>query len=88
MHKPLDVFSNVLMSSLDDVKDCFVLIDLFITLSPSTARCEQGLSTMNQLKNSINTLMNQDTLIINIINESPKYQCDQLLCYFCYSVLY
>jgi len=62
MHKTLDVFSNILMSPPDDVKDCIVLIDLLVTLSPSTAKCERGFSTMNQLKNSMRTLMNQDTL--------------------------
>ena len=62
MHKTLDVFSNILMSPPDDVKDCLVLIDLLITLSPSTAKCERGFSTMNQLKYSMRTLMNQDTL--------------------------
>ena len=62
MHKTLDVFSNILMSPPDDVKDCLVLIDLLVTLSPSTAKCERGFSTMNQLKNSMPTLMNQDTL--------------------------
>ena len=62
MHKSLAVFSNILMSPPDDVKDCFVWIHLLITLSPSTAKCERGFSTMNQLKNSTRTLMNQDTL--------------------------
>lgn len=62
MHKTLDVFSNILMSPPDDVKDCLVLIDLLVTLSQSTAKCERGFSTMNQLKNSMRTLMNQGTL--------------------------
>ena len=62
MHKTLDVFSNILMSPPDDVKDCLVLSDLLITLSLSTAKCERGFSTMNQLKNSTRTLMNQDSL--------------------------
>ena len=56
MHRTLDVFSNILMSP------CLVLIDLLITLSPSTAKCKRGFSTMNQLKNSALTSMNQDTL--------------------------
>ena len=55
MHRTLDVFSNIVMSP------CLVLIDLLITLSPSTAKCKRGFSTMNQLKNSMRTLMNQDT---------------------------
>ena len=62
-YKTLDVFSNILMSPPDDVKDCVVLIDLLITLSTSTAKCKRGFSTMNQLKNWMRTLMNQDTLM-------------------------
>ena len=50
MHKTLNVFSNIVMSPPNDVKDCLVLIDLLITLSPSTAKCERRLSTINQLK--------------------------------------
>ena len=42
MYKTLDVFSNILMPPPDEVKDCLVLIDLLITLSPSTAKCEHG----------------------------------------------
>lgn len=59
MHKPLDVFSNLLMSPPED---CLVLVDLLLTLSPSTAKCERGFSTMNQLKNTTRTMMNQGTL--------------------------
>lgn len=58
IHKTLDVFSNLLMSPPDDVKDCLVLIDLLVTLSLSTAKCERGFSTMNQLKNSVHAMMN------------------------------
>ena len=75
------------MSPPDDVKDCLVLIDILITLSLSTAaKCERGFSTMNQLKNSMRTLMNQDTLTalmrvqssnLNVTNfcPTPAIQC-------------
>jgi len=62
MNKPLYVFSNLLMSPPDDVKAGLVLAELLLTLSPSTAKCEHGFSTMYQLKNAARTLMNQDTL--------------------------
>lgn len=62
MQKTLDVFSNLLISPPDDVKDCLILIDLLVTMLLSTAKCERGFSIMNQLKNSTSTLMNQDTL--------------------------
>ena len=83
MHKTLDDFSNILP---DDVKDCLVLIDLLITLSPSTAKCERGFSTMTQLKNSTRPLTNQDTLTA-LKSTIFKSQCDQLLCYFRNSTL-
>ena len=62
MNKLIDVFSNLLMSKPDDVKDCLILNDLLVTLSPSTAKCECGFSSMNQLKSNLRTSMGQDTL--------------------------
>lgn len=60
---PVDVFSNLLASRPDDVKECIVLLDLMMTLSPSTAKCERSFSAMNQLKNSIRSRMSQGSLI-------------------------
>lgn len=59
---PNDAFSNLLASKPDDVKDCLILLDLMVTLSPSTAKCERGFSTMNQLKNYLRTTLAQTTL--------------------------
>lgn len=44
----IDIFSNPLLSHQEHVKDCLILIDLLVTLSPSTATCERTFSTMNQ----------------------------------------
>ena len=37
---PNDAFPNLLASTPDDVKDSLILLDLMLTLSPSTAKCE------------------------------------------------
>ena len=47
---PNDVFSNLLASRPDDVKDCLLFLDLMLTSTPSTAKCETGFSAMNHLK--------------------------------------
>ena len=38
---PNKAFTNLLVSRLDDVMDCLILLDLIFTLSPSTAKCER-----------------------------------------------
>lgn len=60
--KTIDAFSNRLLSPQEDVKDCLMMIDLLVTLSPSTAKCERRFSTMNQSKNLARAQTNQDTL--------------------------
>ena len=47
---PNDVFSNLLASRPDDVKDCLILLVLMLTSTPSTAKCEPVFSAMNHLK--------------------------------------
>ena len=59
---PNDAFSNLLASRPDDVKDSLILLDLMLTLSPSTAKCERGFSTMNHLKSNLRTALSQNTL--------------------------
>ena len=59
---PNDVFSNLLASRPDDIKDCLILLDLMLTLSPSTAKCERGFSAMNHLKCNLRTTLGQNTL--------------------------
>lgn len=59
---PNDVFSNLLTSRPDGIKDCVLLLDLMLTLSPSTAKCERGFSSMNQLKSNLRTTLAQNTL--------------------------
>jgi len=39
---PNKAFTNLLASRLHDVRDCPILLDLILTLSPSAAKCERG----------------------------------------------
>ncbi|KAJ7363201.1 hypothetical protein OS493_011482 [Desmophyllum pertusum] len=59
----VEVFSNLLASRPDDVKDCLVLLDLMMTLSPSTAMCKRSFSTMNQLKSNVCKQILQRSLV-------------------------
>ena len=59
---PNDVFSNLLASRPDDVKDCLILPDLMLTSSPPTAKCKPGFSAMNHLKCKLRTILGQKTL--------------------------
>ena len=57
-----DVFSNLLASRPDDNKDCLILLDLMLTSTPSTAKCNLGFSVMNHLKCNLRTILGQNTL--------------------------
>ena len=39
---PNKAFTNLLASRLHDVRDCLILLDLILTLSPSAAKYERG----------------------------------------------
>ena len=62
-NSPVDLFANLLASKPDDVKDYLVLVDLMMTLSPSTAKCERSFSAMNQLKSNVHTRISQGSLV-------------------------
>ena len=62
---PNDAFSNLLASRPDDVKDSLILLDLMLTLSPSTAKCERGFSTMNHLKSNLQTTVSEHPVRLN-----------------------
>jgi len=47
---PNHVFSNLLASRPDDIKDCVIVLGLMLTLSPSAAKCKQGFSAMTHLE--------------------------------------
>ena len=59
---PNDVFSNLLGSRPDDAKDRLILLELMLTSTPSTAKCEPGFTAMNHLKCNLRTTLGQNTL--------------------------
>ena len=59
---PNDVFSNLLASRTHDAKDCLILLDLMLTSTPSTAKCEPGFSVTNHFKCDLRTTLGQNTL--------------------------
>ena len=59
---PNDVFSNLVASRPHDVKDYLILLDLKLTSTLSTAKCELGFSAMNHLKCNLRTTLRQNTL--------------------------
>ena len=52
----------ILASRPDDVRDCLILLNLMLTSTPSTAKCEPGFSAMNHLKCNLRTALGQNTL--------------------------
>ncbi|KAG1651875.1 Acid sphingomyelinase-like phosphodiesterase 3b [Nymphon striatum] len=60
--KLLDVYSSLLQSRPDDVCSCLALVEIMLSLSPSTATCQRGFSAMNKLKTDRKTRMGQKTL--------------------------
>ena len=68
---PNDVFSNLLASGPDDVKDCLILLDLMLTLSPSTAKCEGDFSAMTHLKCNLHTILCKNTLSESALQTRP-----------------
>ena len=62
-------YSNHLMTTLPlDVKHCIILLNLRMTLSSSTAKCEWGLSLMNHIKSSAQTC--NETTVMKICSKS------------------
>ena len=62
-------YSNHLMITLPlDVKHCIILLNLRMTLSSSTAKCEWGLSLMNHIKISAQTC--NETTVMKICSKS------------------
>ena len=69
------------MAKPDDVKDCLVLLELMMPLSPSTAKCARSFSAMNQLKSNVGTLISQGRLadLMRVRSSdvsTKKYCCD------------
>ena len=60
--KPLDIYATLLSSRPDSLKHILVIVELMLSLSPSTAKCERCFSAMNRIKTNLKTRMEQRTL--------------------------
>lgn len=60
--KLFDVYSELLGSAAEEVKNILVLVNIMVTISPSTAECERQFSAMNNIKTALRSSLNQDTL--------------------------
>ena len=58
----LDVYPSLLQRKDESLKHICVLVDLLLTISPSTASCERLFSSMNLVKNPSRTRITQDNL--------------------------
>ena len=55
--KPLDIYATLLSSRPDSLKHILVIVELMLSLSPSTAKCERCFSAMNRIKTNLKTRM-------------------------------
>ena len=58
----LDLYSDLVRENPEHLSNILVLVQLLLTLSPSTASCERGFSCMNRVKNSQRTCLQNDVL--------------------------
>ena len=59
---PLAVYSSILQRQEDSVKHISALLQILLTVSPSTAACERLFSQMNLVKSSLRTRLTQENL--------------------------
>ena len=68
---PNDAYSGLLQSKPSDLKSILVLVNIMMTLSPSTAKLERSFSAMKSIKTNLRTKMDQSTLqLLMRINDS------------------
>ncbi len=60
--KPVEVYQNLLAAQPEELQAILLLVELALTLSPSTAGVERGFSAMKQIKSSKRSRMNASTL--------------------------
>ncbi|KAH3752654.1 uncharacterized protein LOC127847728 [Dreissena polymorpha] len=57
-----DLYCELLQTQPADIQNILTLVNIMVSISPSTAECERQFSAMNFIKNSRRYHMNQDTL--------------------------
>ena len=58
----LQVYGDLLRSPPEELQNVLILVEMMLTLSPSTAECERQFSCMNRVKTSLRNSLSQDTL--------------------------
>ena len=58
----LDIFSDITCRNSEDIRGMIVLLQIMMTISPSTAACERGFSCMNREKTTLRTGLTEGTL--------------------------
>jgi hypothetical protein len=59
---PMEVYQSLLQSRPEGLKCVLLLVEIMLTLSPSTAKIERSFSAMKGTKTVLKSKMNQDTL--------------------------
>ncbi|XP_067654440.1 zinc finger protein 862-like [Haliotis asinina] len=75
----IDAYEFLVCSGPDresNLTNIFPLVNIMLTVSPSTADCESSFSRMNRLKTNLKTSMNQDTLsnLLQINIDGPSFE--------------
>ena len=70
----LDLYGDLIKENPQHLQHILVLVQLLLTLSPSTASCERGFSCMNRVKNSQRTCLQND--ILNDLMQLSANGCD------------
>lgn len=67
------VYSELLQAQPDEVKNILPLVNIMVTLSPSTAECERQFSAMNIIKTCLRTNLKQETLeaLMRVKSDGP-----------------
>jgi len=73
---PQDVLVSVLRNKAYNLTNVLKVVEIALVLSPSTAECERGFSTMNRIKTSLRNSLQQETLqlLLNISIHGPSLQ--------------
>ena len=58
----VDVYQNLLLENDEEIQDILALIQLMVTISPSTATCECGFPAMNREKITLCSSLKDDKL--------------------------
>ena len=70
----LDLYSDLVREGPGHLSNILVLVQLLLTLSPSTASCKRGFSCMNRVKNSQRTYLQND--VLNYLIQLPADGCE------------